>query len=104
MDLEVAWSREAVEDLESIAEYIGRDSEYYARAVVTEVLSLTATIGQFPTAGRVVPEFGSESVRERFVYSYRLIYRIEAARVLIIGVIHGKRLLENVAGRFGGGE
>jgi plasmid stabilization system protein ParE len=35
MDLEVEWSPEATEDLESIAEYIARDSEYYARAVVT---------------------------------------------------------------------
>ncbi len=37
MDLEVKWSPEASEDLESIAEYIARDSEYYARAVVTEI-------------------------------------------------------------------
>lgn len=33
MDFKVAWSPEAIEDLESIAEYIGRDSEFYARAV-----------------------------------------------------------------------
>ncbi len=34
MDLEVRWSPEATEDLEAIAGYIARDSEYYARAVV----------------------------------------------------------------------
>ncbi len=28
MDLEVEWSPEATEDLESIAEYIARDSEF----------------------------------------------------------------------------
>ncbi len=33
MDLEVRWSPEAIEDLEAIAEYIARDSEYYARTV-----------------------------------------------------------------------
>lgn len=33
MDLEVKWSPEAAEDLELIAEYIARDSEYYARAI-----------------------------------------------------------------------
>jgi plasmid stabilization system protein ParE len=32
----------------------------------------------------------------RFVYSYRLIYRVEEASVLIVAVIHGKRLLENI--------
>lgn len=33
MDLEVRWSPEAIEDLESIAEYIGRDSQLYANTV-----------------------------------------------------------------------
>jgi toxin ParE1/3/4 len=42
MDLEVKWSPEATEDLESIGEYIARDSEYYARAVVTEILSVSS--------------------------------------------------------------
>ena len=31
MALEIQWSPEAVEDLESIADYIARDSEYYPR-------------------------------------------------------------------------
>jgi hypothetical protein len=33
-------------------------------------------------------------VRERFVYSYRLIYRIEPARILVTAVVHGRRLLD----------
>lgn len=100
MDLEVRWSPEATEDLEAIAEYIARDSEYYARAVVTETLSVSRGAGQFSLIGRIVPEIGHESIRERFIYSYRLIYRIESQRILIVAVIHGKRLLENIADRF----
>jgi toxin ParE1/3/4 len=101
MDLEVRWSPEATEDLEAIAEYIARDSEYYARAVVTEILSASRNAGDFPLIGRIVPEIGDENVRERFIYSYRLIYRIEPKRILIVAVIHGKRLLENIPERFG---
>ena len=96
MDLEVKWSPEATEDLESIAEYIARDSEFYARAVVTEILSVSRNIGEFPLIGRIVPEIGDERLRERFIYSYRLVYRIEPERILIVAVIHGKRLLENI--------
>jgi plasmid stabilization system protein ParE len=102
MDLEVRWSPEATEDIEAIAEYIARDSEHYARAVVSEILSVSRSIGEFPHLGRNVPEIVDENVRERFVYSYRLIYRIEAKRILIVGVLHGKRLLENVSDRFEG--
>lgn len=100
MDLDVKWSPEATEDLEAIAEYIARDSEYYARAVVTEVLSVSRSTGEFPQIGRIVPEIGDEHIRERFVYSYRLVYRIEPGRILIVAVIHGKRLLETIAERF----
>lgn len=40
MDLKVVWSPEAIEDVEAIAEYIGRDSEFYARAVATLIESI----------------------------------------------------------------
>lgn len=103
MDLEVRWSPEATEDLEAIAEYIGRDSEYYARAVVTEILSISRSTSEFPLIGRIVPEIGDERIRERFIYSYRMVYRVDSVKVLIVAVIHGKRLLENIAERLEAG-
>lgn len=48
MDYKVAWSPEAAEDLASIAEYIGRDSIFYASAVVTKILESAQSIGKFP--------------------------------------------------------
>jgi toxin ParE1/3/4 len=98
--LNIRWSPEAVEDLESIAEYIGKDSQYYAKAVVNKILNSTQNLGAFPYIGRMVPEISNENIRERFVYSYRLIYKIEEIEILIVAVIHGKRLLENIPNRF----
>lgn len=72
MDLEVEWSLEATEDLESIAEYIARDSEFYARAVLAEILAVSRRIREFPLIGRIVPEIGNDRIRERLLYSYRL--------------------------------
>lgn len=40
MDIVVRWSPEAADDVEAIAEYIARDSEYYARSIVAEILSV----------------------------------------------------------------
>ncbi|MFO1510411.1 MAG: type II toxin-antitoxin system RelE/ParE family toxin [Steroidobacteraceae bacterium] len=51
-------------------------------------------ISQFPQAGRVVPELANPNVRERFVYSYRVIYEVRGDLVEVLTVIHGKRLLE----------
>lgn len=74
MDLVVRWSPEAAEDLETIAEYIARDSEFYARCIVTEILSLTKHLPEFPYIGRLVPESDDENTRERLIHSYRVIY------------------------------
>lgn len=100
MDYKVVWSPEAIEDVDSIAEYIGRDSLVYAQAVVTKILETVQNIKELPLAGRVVPELGDDRVRERFVYSYRLVYRIENQAILIVAVIHGKRSFESISGRF----
>jgi len=102
MDYRVTWSPEAVEDLESIAEYIERDSSFYAQSVVSQILTTAKTIEEFPLIGRMLPELGDENIRERFVYSYRLVYQIRGQQVLIVAAIHGKRLLENIGGRLEG--
>lgn len=91
MDYEVVWSPAALEDVESLAEYIARDSEFYARAVVDKILDVAARLKDFPFAGRMVPELGDENLRERLVYSYRLIYRLEPNAITILALIHGKR-------------
>ncbi len=102
MEYRVTWSPEAVEDLESIAEDIERDSSFYAQSVVSQIFSTSRKIKEFPLIGRVLPEIGDENIRERFIYSYRLVYKIEQQRILIVAVIHGKRLLENIEDRFEG--
>jgi len=98
----LVWSPEAIEDIEAIASYIERDSGYYARVVVSRIVSVAESISDNPKIGRIVPEVGEPEYRERFVYSYRVIYRIESSRILLAAVIHGSRLLERVVGRIEG--
>lgn len=93
MAYSVVWSPKALEDVDSIAAYIARDSPAYASAVVGKILEITRSLSNFPFAGRVVPEFDDEMLRERFVYSYRVIYRVETETVIIAAVVHGKQIL-----------
>ena len=94
MDYRVSWSPTALDDVDAIAEYINRDSPAYTRAVVNKILDTARKLKDFPNAGRAVPELDDEAIRECFVYSYRLIYRIQEHDVLIVAVVHGRRLLE----------
>ena len=91
MAIQLEWSNEALEDIESIATYIEKDSPFYAKSVVTKFFEKAEIIKDFVELGRIVPELGDNSIREIFVYSYRLIYKIDSNTVLIVAV----RLLEN---------
>jgi plasmid stabilization system protein ParE len=101
MDYQVVWSPAALEDVESIASYIARDSEFYAASVVRRVIDTTRNLAHFPMRGRVVPELNNESIHEQFVYSYRTVYRVKEGTVTIAPVIHGKRLLAPILERIG---
>ena len=49
----------------------------------------------FPHSGRTIPDAENNSLREIIVQGYRLMYRIEAERVLILAVMHGSRDFSN---------
>ena len=67
---------------------------WYARAVVAKIVETAEAIPDHPEPGRIVPEIDDRSIRERFVYSYRIIDRIAQERILVATVVHGSRLLE----------
>jgi toxin ParE1/3/4 len=90
----IVWSRRAVQDLDTLTAYIAADSPAYAGVVLKNIVNQTRILARFPRAGRRVPEFDDENVRELIVYSYRIIYRLQADEALIVAVIHGKRILQ----------
>ena len=72
----VVWSPRGLADVEAIATYIACDSLTYAKAVVRKILISTRMLEHFPLAGRKVPEFDDENIRELLVHSYRIIYAV----------------------------
>jgi toxin ParE1/3/4 len=92
----VVWSFEAASDLEALAQFIAKDSAFYAAGFVQGVLDAGRSLKEFSERGRIVPEFANPSIRELFVREYRLIYTIEASRVVILGLIHGRRDLNKL--------
>jgi plasmid stabilization system protein ParE len=66
---------------------------------VEKVLATSRTLNEFPERGRVVPELADPNVRELFVKEYRLVYSIEKSRIIILGLIHGKRELKKLWGK-----
>ncbi len=95
MDFKVIISPRAIQDLGEIVRYISFDdpkaAERFGYKLIDEALSLST----LPEQGRFVPEFGNESIREIICYPYRIVYRIDRERrvVLVSRFWHGARLL-----------
>jgi len=98
MARQVVWSYEATADLETIANYIARDSKFYAASFVQEILDASHSLKMFGERGRIVPELDNPNIRELLIKEYRLIYHIEVeeSRIVILGLIHGKRDLKKL--------
>jgi plasmid stabilization system protein ParE len=93
MAREVIWTEPAWDDLEAAAEYIARDSEFYAATFVQEAREAAASLADFAERGQTVPEFADESIRELLVKPYRLVYKLTDEHVFIVAFIHGSRRL-----------
>jgi len=86
---EIIWAPSALDDVESIAEYIARDSAEQAYLFVRRLFNAVNRLQDSPFLGRVIPEIGSADCREIIYGAYRIMYRIEKDQVWVTGVIHG---------------
>jgi toxin ParE1/3/4 len=93
MAYRVIWSSKAVEDVDSIATYIARDSPSYAAAVVRQILDATHQLEDNPLTGEIITEGDSLTVRDQLAYTYRVIYRVDGDTVIVVAVVHTKQLL-----------
>jgi addiction module RelE/StbE family toxin len=88
---QVIWAPSALGDVESIAEYIAKDSVDQARLFARRLFESVERLREFPRLGRTIPEIGNPSCREIIHGAYRIMYKIEGDEVWITGVVHGAR-------------
>ena len=87
----IVWTDPAVSDLDSIHEYIARDSEVYADSVLSEIFDAVDRLEFFSESGRSVPELDEQRTREIIVGSYRVMYDMQDDVIRILTVLHGAR-------------
>ena len=94
--VEINWTKQAVEDINNIAEFIAKDSEHYARIQVQRFFAAAQVLEKQPKSGKMVQEKQDPIIREIHLGSYRIIYKIISEKKIdIITVHHSKRLLSN---------
>ena len=87
----VVWTPLARDGLAEVLAYIAEDSPEAAEKVLEVVLGVAESLSIFSERGRVVPELHDRSIREVFVYRYRMIYEVLPSEVRILAFIHGAR-------------
>lgn len=89
--MRIEWTRSAARDIRTLRDYIALDSEAYAERTARKIVEAVEKAGTFPRVGRKVPEADDDSIREILFGNYRILYRIEESRVLVLMIIHGAR-------------
>jgi addiction module RelE/StbE family toxin len=86
---QVIWAPSAIQDVESIAAYLSRDSRDQAALLVSRILEAVGRLEEFPLSGRIIPEIADDSCRGVIYGAYRIMYRIEGSQVWVTAVVHG---------------
>ena len=87
----ILWTERATADLLAIGEYIARDNPVAARTWLDRLRRQAELAAGAPLAGRRVPELARDDVRETFLRSYRLVYRVDPDGITVLTVFEGHR-------------
>lgn len=89
--MKVVWSPLAEQRALEAVEFIAQDRPRTAATWLEKLLELVGTRTQFEQQCRVVEEIGLPAYREILHAPYRVIYRVDAARVVILTLRHVRR-------------
>ena len=95
---QIIWAPRALEDLWEIVRYIRRDNPDAAFRFGSKLIQKAESLATFPERGRSIRKFTDPNIREIFVGSYRIAYRIRqepTPSVEVARIWHGARSEEN---------
>lgn len=87
----VVWSARAKRRALEAVEYIARERPAAAAAWLDHLLERTSNLSELAGRGRIVPEIANPAYREILHEPYRVIYRVDAKRVVILTLRHWRR-------------
>ena len=91
----IIWTEPAVQDLDTIADYIALDKPEAARKLVRQVLAAMARLRTFPQLGSVPEELRGLPYRQLIIPPCRVFYRADRIEKVayIIHVLRGEQLV-----------
>ena len=87
----VEWTGEGRKTLDEILDHVAMESRQGAFRILEQVLATADALDILAERGRIVPEVADPTVREVFVFRYRLLYEVRPDLVRIVAFLHGAR-------------
>ncbi len=84
----INWTKNALFDLQEIAEYISKDSKYYALLQIKRIKIRIEILYTQVNSGSIVPEFNKPELRQLIQGNYRIIYKVVHKKQVDILLIH----------------
>ncbi len=92
---EIIWTPKALDDLESLLDYISKDAPAAARRFAQKLVSRVDLLGKHPLLGSFIAEDPGHLYRELRQGNYRVLYRTDVGMVYIVAIHHAARLLDS---------
>jgi toxin ParE1/3/4 len=86
----VVWSKASLESLETIYNFIYQNSPKNAEMVVKTFLDLGDSLVKFPLRNPKEAIFNDDSIRFIPKWNFKIVYRLEENRILIINIYSTK--------------
>lgn len=89
--MKVIWSALAEQRALEAVDHIALDRPEGAEEWLEELIERVGKLDRLARRGRVIPEIGLPAFREIFHAPYRIIYRVDTTRVIILTLRHWRR-------------
>jgi len=91
----IEFAESAADDLlQVLAWYASQDVPDVGKRLVAAIIERVEQLAMFPDSGKVVPEFDTPWLRELELPPFRIVYRCEAASVIVVRVWRSERLMD----------
>ena len=91
----IEFADSAVSDLEEIRDwYAEQQVADIGIRLIREIFTKVGQLTDFPESGRIVPELAMTKLRELIYPPFRIVYRIDDTRIVIVRVWRSERLLK----------
>jgi toxin ParE1/3/4 len=98
MGVKLIYLQIAIDDLQSIYEYIGQNSKKYARLEVKKIKEFIESLKNFPLKGKYYDTIKDKEIRSIVFRNYIIFYIVSHSHISILSIHHHARSISsNVA-------